>query len=243
MRLYLQQYILAAGLSTRFGSNKSLALLEDSPLIVRAIRTSLPNHPLVLVVGHEREALEKCLTANQIFRISSSKWQCSQTKICFNIVENSNYRLGMATSVTVALSNALKTLPASKEDCWVLLTTVDLPLLSTKDLMDYTFAIKNHKYIDHVQAYYGSSYGIPTAISHKVIEEFINANSNKKIALKKYLETRQDSGIFLEKPHLKFDLDYRYQYRFFTGFSKAIQNLTQNPRQKREKFLNKKNTQ
>jgi molybdenum cofactor cytidylyltransferase len=56
--------VLAAGLSTRMGENKMLLQLGGRTLVRRAVATALAGglDPVLVVVGHERERVEKELT-------------------------------------------------------------------------------------------------------------------------------------------------------------------------------------
>ncbi|MEP6759721.1 MAG: nucleotidyltransferase family protein [Actinomycetota bacterium] len=79
--------VLAAGTSSRFGSTKQILILGSKPLVVHAIDAlrDAGVGELLVVVGHDREAVEAVLPPD------------------VRIVWNASYRDGQATSLAAAL--------------------------------------------------------------------------------------------------------------------------------------------
>lgn len=81
--------VLAAGLSTRMGSNKLLAQIDGEPLVRRVVRSVAASaaRPVVVVTGHEHEVICTALAHAEIL-----------------IVHNPDYRDGLSTSVRTGIS-------------------------------------------------------------------------------------------------------------------------------------------
>jgi CTP:molybdopterin cytidylyltransferase MocA len=79
--------VLAAGEGRRFGGVKQLALLDGTPLVLHAVETlrAAGVDELIVVTGHEAEAVEAVLPADA------------------HPVRNPHYRDGQATSLAAAL--------------------------------------------------------------------------------------------------------------------------------------------
>lgn len=79
--------VLAAGISSRFGSTKQIFVLGSKPLVVHAIDAlrDADVGELIVVVGHDREAVEAVLPPD------------------VHVVRNPAYRDGQATSLAAAL--------------------------------------------------------------------------------------------------------------------------------------------
>jgi len=88
--------MLAAGLSTRFPGNKLLYIVNGEPLIHRVVRVGLGSNAdeVILVFGYEGERIKKAVTDLSM-----------NPKL--RMVYNSNYELGMSTSVKAGLSHVL----------------------------------------------------------------------------------------------------------------------------------------
>src|SRR5438270_9109826 len=68
--------VLAAGLSTRMGENKMLLELGGQTLVRRAVATALAAalDPVLVVVGHERERVEKELAALRCMPVFNAEY-------------------------------------------------------------------------------------------------------------------------------------------------------------------------
>ena len=105
--------ILAAGESSRFGSTKQLAQLDDETLVGRAVRLAeeVCGDRSVLVVGYDwKRVLAACGPQRGFF------------------VHNDNYETGMASSMTCGLRSVVHIADA------VLLMMADQPLITAEHL-------------------------------------------------------------------------------------------------------------
>ena len=82
--------ILAAGLSKRVGVNKLLVEQNNEPMILRAVRAAIKSDasPVFVVTGFQAAQIEEKLENLDI-----------------NIVYNSNYRMGLKTSINIGLQS------------------------------------------------------------------------------------------------------------------------------------------
>ncbi|MBR1605310.1 MAG: NTP transferase domain-containing protein [Alphaproteobacteria bacterium] len=82
--------VLAAGLSKRIGSNKLLAENNDEVMVLRAVRAATKSEasPVFVVTGFQAAQIEEKLENLDI-----------------NIVYNSNYRMGLKTSINIGLQS------------------------------------------------------------------------------------------------------------------------------------------
>jgi molybdenum cofactor cytidylyltransferase len=81
--------VLAAGRSTRMGSNKLIADLEGAPLLLRAVDAALASRarPVVVVTGHESEKVRTALRGRPV-----------------SIVHNPDYEKGLSTSLRCGIA-------------------------------------------------------------------------------------------------------------------------------------------
>src|SRR5262249_11992539 len=81
--------VLAAGRSTRMGSNKLVAELNGKPLVRIAVEQALASRadPVVVVTGHERERVEKALAGLDV-----------------RFMHNPNFAEGLSTSLKAGLA-------------------------------------------------------------------------------------------------------------------------------------------
>ena len=108
--------VLAAGRGTRFGREpKMLAEFEGKPLVVRVAEAALETEaePVIVVVGHEREAVSAALAGLRV-----------------TIVDNPDYAAGLSTSLKAGFA----ALPQEAEAAAVLLG--DMPQIGTA-LLDW----------------------------------------------------------------------------------------------------------
>ena len=69
--------VLAAGRSSRMGANKLIEVLEGVPLVARVVDTALEAGatPVVVVTGHQREAVEGALGDRPVERAHNPRWE------------------------------------------------------------------------------------------------------------------------------------------------------------------------
>jgi molybdenum cofactor cytidylyltransferase len=102
--------ILAAGLSSRMGSNKLLAEWRGKPLVRWTVESALASEarPVIVVIGHEGAKIETALKGLDV-----------------HLVRNPDYALGLSAS----LKAGIRAVPASCDGAIVLLG--DMPEIST----------------------------------------------------------------------------------------------------------------
>ena len=110
--------ILAAGRSTRMGSNKMCALLDGKPLVRHVAEAALASrvNPIIVVTGHESERVEQALAG-----------------LAVTFVHNSAYTQGLSSSIKTGIA----ALPATSAGVLILLGDMPLVSLTTMNaLMD-----------------------------------------------------------------------------------------------------------
>ena len=102
--------VLAAGRSTRMGSNKLLEHLNDRPLVRHVVDAALasPARPVVVVTGHQESEIHKALASCDV-----------------NYVTNPHYAEGLSTSLKAGISS----LPSTCDGVLILLG--DMPLIES----------------------------------------------------------------------------------------------------------------
>jgi molybdenum cofactor cytidylyltransferase len=105
--------VLAAGRSSRMGSNKLLVELEGEPLLLRAVDAALASRaaPVIVVTGHEAERVRSALRGRRV-----------------TLVHNPNHAAGLSSSVKAGLA----ALPAEADAALVCLG--DMPRVGTATL-------------------------------------------------------------------------------------------------------------
>ena len=102
--------VLAAGRSTRMGSNKLLEHLNDRPLVRHVVDAALASHarPVVVVTGHQESEIHKALASCDV-----------------GYTSNPHYAEGLSTSLKAGVAS----LPSSCEGVLILLG--DMPLIDS----------------------------------------------------------------------------------------------------------------
>jgi len=105
--------LLAAGKSSRMGSNKMLEAIDGQPMVARTAQRLLSSHarPVVAVLGNEADAVDDALSKLPVER-----------------VRNPDYAAGLATS----LKRGLASLPDEVDGAVICLG--DMPLITGRDL-------------------------------------------------------------------------------------------------------------
>jgi len=82
--------VLAAGLSSRMGSNKLLEEVGDSPLLCKTVDTALESglDPVIVVTGHQAEAIRKALSGRNVI-----------------FAHNPQYAEGLSTSLRAGIAS------------------------------------------------------------------------------------------------------------------------------------------
>ncbi len=105
--------VLAAGSSTRMGSNKLLADLHGVPMIAQTVKRIAASHVemITVVTGHQSAEIEKALKDQKV-----------------SLVHNPHYAQGLATSLRAGVA-------ALKNSCDAILVCLgDMPLIDARDV-------------------------------------------------------------------------------------------------------------
>lgn len=145
--------ILAAGRSTRMGSNKLLAEFRGKPLVQHVVEAALGSTlaKIYVVTGHESKALEKALEGLELV-----------------FLHNSNYADGMASSIKMGFS----ALPESVSGAIVLLG--DMPLISVQILDTMIGAFENDFQKAAVVPVVNGKRGNPVLISRVLFHQLMH---------------------------------------------------------------------
>ncbi len=132
--------VLAAGSSTRMGSNKLLADLNGSPMIAQTVKriaaSSIDN--ITVVTGHQSESIGAALESMKV-----------------NLVHNSNFADGLATSLRAGVA-------ALRNSCDAILVCLgDMPLIDPRDIDRMIAAFNPAEQRSIVVPVHGHSYGNP----------------------------------------------------------------------------------
>ena len=139
--------ILAAGRSTRMGSNKLLEELTGKPLVRHVTNAALASkaHPVIVVTGHQQERVEAALDGLDLA-----------------FVPNPDFADGLSTSLKAGIA----ALPAEVEAVVVLLG--DMPLVSSEAMNDVIAAFEaSPDKIAAVPVYQGE-WGNPVLLSRSL---------------------------------------------------------------------------
>jgi molybdenum cofactor cytidylyltransferase len=178
--------LLAAGTSSRMGSqNKLLIDIDGQPLVRRTAKMLLDYElvELVVVVGHEAELVKKALHG-----------------LALTIVENKDYREGQMTSVHAGI----KALNSDTDGIIVCLS--DLVLLNTADLRELHLAFDECETAILVPQYLGQR-GNPIILAQSQREAIVQGEKN--LGCRKLIaKNPHEVTVFEAKnDHLSFDLD------------------------------------
>uniref|UniRef100_UPI00404A1FC8 nucleotidyltransferase family protein n=1 Tax=Daejeonella sp. TaxID=2805397 RepID=UPI00404A1FC8 len=184
--------ILAAGKSARLGSPKQLLSYRDKTLLQHSIDTALESQAslILVVLGSEKDTIEKELNQSQIF-----------------ILENSSWESGMASSISCGINNLKIIAPESEA---AILMVCDQPFVNATLLNDL---INKHKESGQsiVASSYADTLGTP-ALFHKSLFSELSAlegESGAKSLIKKY---NQQTG-FVSFDQGSIDIDTRENYK------------------------------
>jgi molybdenum cofactor cytidylyltransferase len=151
--------VLAAGASTRMGRPKPLLPLGGGQTFLSRILNTLREaevDDLLVVVGHERTAIASSLTS---FGFS------------VRVVENPDYARGQLTSLQAGLRAADR--PGVRG---VLVTLVDLPLVSSHTVRAVLDAYRQHPTAAMVRPVRGDRHGHPVVFDRQLFDELRSGN-------------------------------------------------------------------
>lgn len=134
--------ILAAGYSSRVGSNKMLLAIDKKPIICHVIDAFSPIcHKIHVVSGHYHDDLTSLLANNE--------------KV--NLVYNKDYSLGMFSSLLCGIKHV-------SGPCFI--CPGDYPLLETHDILQLTQGVG-----DFIVPTYQGKRGHPVLLTYEIIQE------------------------------------------------------------------------
>jgi len=167
--------ILAAGRSTRMGSNKLLADLNGKPLVRHAADAALASNarPIVVVTGHQPERVSAVLEG-----------------LPLAFIHNPDFADGLSTS----LKTGVRALPAEVTAVIVLLG--DMPLISSMAINEVMTAFEAAPEKIAAVPVYGGEWGNPVLLSRALFAEV--ATLQDDAGARKLLQGR--AGDVLEVP-------------------------------------------
>ena len=166
--------LLAAGQSKRmYGENKLTKKIQGIPLIKHSVRNILASSidELIIVLGHQKEILEKLINKNE--------------KIKF--VFNKDFGSGMASSIKTGLNN----LSEDTEAFFICLG--DMPMVN-KNIYNLLIKSKNNKEV--IIPTYKNEQGNPVLFAKSMKKEIMNIKGD--VGAKKILELNKDKILNIE---------------------------------------------
>ena len=166
--------LLAAGQSKRMnGENKLAKEIQGIPLIKLSVKNILASsiNELIIVLGHQREIIEKLIDKNE--------------KIKF--IFNKDFESGMASSIKTGLDN----LSEKTESFFICLG--DMPMVS-HDIYDQLIKSKDNKEI--IVPTYKRQQGNPVLFNKSMKEKIMSITGD--VGAKKILELNKDKILNLE---------------------------------------------
>jgi len=166
--------LLAAGQSKRMdGENKLTKKINGIPLVKHSIKNILssPVNELIVVIGYQREIIEKLIDKNE------------KIKIIFN----KDFESGMASSIKTGLDNL------SEETEAFFICLGDMPMVS-HDIYDQLIKSKDNKEI--IVPTYKGQQGNPVLFDKSIKEKIMNISGDA--GAKKILELNKDKILNVE---------------------------------------------
>jgi len=183
----IEGVILAAGLSSRMGSNKLLLNVLEMPMIERVILNMLPFcERLIVVLGHDGHKLEPLLKKYNTVKL----------------VYNSGYQSGMFSSVIVGCEHL--------EGDRFFLTPADMPLI-TKDTYKSLLAVNDSVVIP---SYQGKA-GHPILLNVEVVKGLVTSAEQpitEAQNLREYLKGFHKTYVSVPDEGILTDIDTRTEY-------------------------------
>ncbi|MBV9569224.1 MAG: nucleotidyltransferase family protein [Hyphomicrobiales bacterium] len=164
--------ILAAGRSTRMGTNKLIAELGGKPLIRRTVEAVLASraHPVIIVTGHETQKLVEALAGLEVLRVG-----------------NPRYAEGLSTSLNIGLASLTDEARAA------LICLGDMPLIEPATLDKLIESFEKEPERDAVVPAHGGEWGNPVLLSRKLFP--LVATLRGDMGARKLLQERNDVRV------------------------------------------------
>tara|TARA_B100000579_G_scaffold317097_1_gene266653 strand:- start:3321 stop:3923 length:603 start_codon:yes stop_codon:yes gene_type:complete len=188
--IMISAILLAAGQSKRMnGENKLAKELEGTPLIKHSIINILNSSikELVVVLGHQKEIIEKLIDKNQ------------KTKIVFN----RNFKDGMASSIKIGINSLSKNTKA------FFISLGDMPKVD-KDIYDKLIISRNTKKI--VVPTFNGIQGNPVLFDISMKNKIMNLNGDT--GAKKIIELNKNDTLYIETNNLGVSKDFNTKENF-----------------------------
>ena len=183
--------ILAAGSSSRLGEPKQLLEHEGKGLLQKAIDAAInaDANPVIVVLGANADQISK--------EINKSKIQ---------VIMNSEWEEGMASSVRVGLNEVLFVSPSTEA---VILMVCDQPYISSDLIRDL---INTHKQTRNpiVTCNYGEAIGPPALFHRSLFNELMELKGD--VGARKIIQKHSDEVATILFTKGKIDIDTKEDY-------------------------------
>ena len=189
--------ILAAGASSRMGAPKQLLLVDGKTLIKRICDTAMdtPCHPIVTVLGANRNLIRK-----------------ETERMPITVIDNPQWENGMSSSIKMGLAGAYMTEKAIEAAIFL---TVDMPYVSVELINKMIEKAESDEKIEIVACKYNSQMGIPVLFKRSLFTDLLELTGDE--GAKKVVIKNKDKTAFIDFPEGKLDLDTIDEYRNFVS--------------------------
>lgn len=174
--------ILAAGLGTRMGGLKPLAIWRNQTLLERAIKSCRDTNTgdIAVVLGHQHEKVSQVVPAG------------------ITVLSNLEYEEGIASSIRTAVSAARQNNYKS-----LLVLCCDQPLVTGGDLLALISARNPDKPITCAE--YAGTYGVPAIFSEPMFDQLMQLTGDR--GAKGFILAHKQETSFLTIENAAFDVD------------------------------------
>lgn len=189
--------ILAAGASSRMGAPKQLLLVDGKTLIKRTCETAMdtPCHPIVTVLGANRNLIRK-----------------ETERMPITVIDNPQWENGMSSSIKMGLAGAYMTEKAIEAAIFL---TVDMPYVNAELINKMIEKANSDEKIEIVACKYDSQMGIPVLFKRTLFTDLLELTGDE--GAKKVVMKNKDKTAFIDFPEGKLDLDTIDEYRNFVS--------------------------
>lgn len=189
--------ILAAGASSRMGIPKQLLLVDGKTLIKRICDTAMdtPCHPIVTVLGANRNLIRK-----------------ETERMPITVIDNPQWENGMSSSIKMGLAGAYMTEKAIEAAIFL---TVDMPYVNAELINKMIEKAESDEKIEIVACKYDNQMGIPVLFKRGLFTDLLELTGDE--GAKKVVMKNKDKTAFLDFPEGKLDLDTIDEYRNFVS--------------------------
>lgn len=183
--------VLAAGLSSRFGRNKLIELVDGVPIVARVVRAGqgagLKN--TVVVTGHERERVLEALFTLQ-----------------FEEVHNPDYFQGMSTSIRAGVGYL-------KDKARAIVVSPGDMAFTVPRLFDIVLAEFARSKNDIVVATYRGRSGHPILFNDSTFDDLTQVSEEKR-GMKEVVQKYKETTTYVETstPRALLDIDYEEDF-------------------------------